>query len=66
MFRTISVTGFIFVIAAAAAAQDFEPDYLATFSIIARDPGTASWDSLSSRRPLPRATVRCTSKRASA
>jgi len=40
MFRTISVTGFIFVIAAAAAAQDFDPDYLATFSIIARDPGT--------------------------
>jgi len=40
MIRALACLCGVLTIAAAARAQDYDPDYLATFSIIARDPAT--------------------------
>ena len=40
MIRTLACLCACLTIVAAARAQDYDPDYLATFSIIARDPAT--------------------------
>ena len=40
MIRTTAIMCVLLALAASGRAQDYDPDYLATFSIIVRDPAT--------------------------